>query len=76
MRRILNQAANATAKHKGDIFEILIAAIDAPRLGHEQTIGIIADKLCRPIWKIPHIGVHYQTTPRGQQNVKQKRTQK
>jgi hypothetical protein len=51
MRRILNQAANAAAKHKGSIFEILYRRY-VPRLGHNQTIGIIAHKLCRLIWKI------------------------
>ena len=46
MRRILNQAANAAAKLKGSIFEILYCRC-VPRLGHNQTIGIIAHKLCR-----------------------------
>jgi hypothetical protein len=51
MRRILNQAANAAAKHKGSIFQILYGRY-VPRLGHNQTIGIIAHKLCRLVWKI------------------------
>jgi hypothetical protein len=51
MRRILNQAANAAAKLKGSIFEILYHRC-VPRLGHNQTIGIIAHKLCRLVWKI------------------------
>jgi transposase len=46
MRRILNQAANAAVKYKGSIFEILYRRY-VPRLGHNQTIGIIAHKLCR-----------------------------
>jgi transposase len=46
MRRILNQAANAAVKHKGSIFQILYDRY-VPRLGHNQTIGIIAHKLCR-----------------------------
>jgi hypothetical protein len=41
MWRILNQAANAAAKHKGSIFEILYRRY-VPRLGHNQTTGIIA----------------------------------
>jgi hypothetical protein len=39
MRRILNQAANAAAKHKGSIFQILCGRY-VPRLGHNQTIGV------------------------------------
>src|SRR5499427_5311031 len=53
MRRILNQAANAAVKYKGSIFEILYRRY-VPRLGHNQTIGIIAHKLCRLVWKILH----------------------
>ena len=30
-----------------------------PRLGHAQTIGAIAHRLCRLIWKILHEGVRY-----------------
>ncbi len=59
MRRILNQAANAAVKHKGSIFEILYRR-HVPRLGHNQTIGLIAHRLCRLIWKILHQGVRYQ----------------
>ena len=40
MRRILNQAANAAAKSKGTIFEIVYRRLDS-RLGHNQTIGAI-----------------------------------
>src|ERR1700740_635409 len=47
MRRILNQAANAAVKHKGSIFQILYRRY-IPRMGHNQTIGIIAHKLCSP----------------------------
>ena len=59
MRRILNQAANAAAKCKGSIFEILYRRY-VPRLGHNQTIGAIAHRLCRLIWKILHQGVRYE----------------
>src|SRR5437667_7421862 len=59
MRRILNQAANAAAKHKGSIFQILYGRY-VPRLGHNQTIGIIAHKLCRLVWKILHQGIRYE----------------
>jgi hypothetical protein len=41
MRRILNQAANAAAKSKGTIFEIVYRRL-VSRLGHNQTIGAIA----------------------------------
>jgi transposase len=58
MRRILNQAANAAVKHKGSIFELLYRRY-VPRLGHNQTIGVIAHRLCRLIWKILHQGVRY-----------------
>jgi hypothetical protein len=53
MRRILNQAANAAVKYKGSIFEILYRRY-VSRLGHNQTIGVIAHRLCRLIWKILH----------------------
>jgi hypothetical protein len=44
MRRILNQAANAAAKSKGTIFEIIYRRL-VSRLGHNQTIGAIAHRL-------------------------------
>jgi transposase len=76
MRRILNQAANAAVKHKGSIFQILYRRY-VPRMGHNQTIGIIAHKLCRLIWKILHLGVHYQEQgPQVSEICKQKRTQR
>jgi transposase len=59
MRRVLNQAANAAVKLKGSIFEILYRRY-VPRLGHNQTIGLIAHRLCRLIWKILHQGVRYE----------------
>jgi transposase len=59
MRRILNQAANAAVKHKGSIFEVLYRRY-VPRLGHNQTIGVIAHRLCRLIWKILRQGVRYE----------------
>jgi transposase len=59
MRRILNQAANAAVKYKGSIFQILYRRY-VPRLGHNQTIGVIAHRLCRLIWKILHHGVRYE----------------
>jgi len=46
MRRILHQAANAAVKRKGSLFEILYRRY-VPRLGHNQTIGVIAHRLCR-----------------------------
>jgi transposase len=59
MRRILNQAANAAAKSKGTIFEIVYRRL-VSRLGHNQTIGAIAHRLCRLIWIILHRGVRYE----------------
>ena len=76
MPRILNQAANSAVKLKGSIFEILYRRC-VPRLGHNQTIGIIAHKLCRLVWKILHRGIRYEE--RGQEvskASKQKRTRK
>jgi transposase len=59
MRRILNQAANAAVKSKGTIFEIVYRRLIS-RLGHNQTIGAIAHRLCRLIWIILHCGVRYE----------------
>jgi transposase len=59
MRRILNQAANAAARTKGSIFEIVYRR-SVPRLGHNQAIGAIAHRHCRLIWLILHQGVRYE----------------
>ena len=59
MRRILNQAANAAVKYKGSVFEILYRRY-VTRLGHNQTIGVMAHRLCRLIWMILHQGVRYE----------------
>lgn len=59
MRRILNQAANAAVKYKGSLFAVLYRRY-VPRLGHNQTIGVIAHRLCRLIWKILHQGLRYE----------------
>ena len=59
MRRLLNQAANAAVRCKGGIFQALYRRY-VPRLGHNQTIGIIAHRLCRLVWKILHQGVRYE----------------
>src|SRR5262249_51174962 len=50
MRRLLNQAANAAVKCTGSIFQVLYRRY-VPRLGHNQTVSIIAHRLCRLIWK-------------------------
>jgi hypothetical protein len=65
MRRILNQyqCANAAVRTKGSIFEIVYRRL-VLRLGHNQTIGAIANRLCRLIWIILHRGVRYEE--RGQ----------
>ena len=76
MRRILNQVGNAAVKLKGSIFEILYRRY-VPRLGHNQTIGVIAHKLCRLVWKILHQGVRYEERgPAVSKVSKQKRTQR
>lgn len=59
MRRLLNQAANAAVKYKGSVFQMLYRRY-VPRLGHHKTIGVIAHRLCRLIWKILHQGVRYE----------------
>ena len=59
MRRVLNQCANAAVRVKGSIFEIVYRRL-APRLGHNQTIGAIAHRLCRLIWMILHQGIRYE----------------
>jgi transposase len=59
MRRILNQAANAAVKCKGSIFEIVYRRL-VLRLGHNKTIGAIANRLCQLIWIILHNGVRYE----------------
>jgi hypothetical protein len=74
MRRILNQAANAAIKQPGSIFQVLYRRY-VPRLGHKQTIGVIAHRLCRLIWKILHQGVRYEERgPTLSQRSKQRRT--
>jgi len=59
MRRVLNQCANAAARTKGSIFEIVYRR-SVPRLGHNQTIGAIAHRHCRLIWLILHQAVRYE----------------
>ena len=59
MRRILNQAANAAIKRKGSIFEIMYRRL-VSRLGHNQTIGVVANRLCHLIWIILHNCVPYE----------------
>jgi transposase len=74
MRRILNQSANAAVMAKGSIFEVVYRRM-VPRLGHAQTIGAIAHRLCRLIWKILHQGVRYEERgPVVSSKSKQKRT--
>ena len=74
MRRLLNQAANAAARTKGSIFEIVYRRW-VPRLGHNQAIGAIAHRQCRLIWLILHQGVRYEERgPAVTKQSKQKRT--
>jgi transposase len=64
MRRLLHQVANAGARTKGSIFEIVYRRL-VPRLGHNQTIGAIAHRQCRLIWLILHEGVRYEERGSG-----------
>ena len=74
MRRVLNQTANAAARAKGSIFEIVYRR-SVPRLGHNQTIGAIAHRQCRLIWLILHQGVRYEERgPAVTKQSKQRRT--
>jgi len=74
MRRILNQTANAAARTKGSIFEIVYRR-SVPRLGHNQAIGAIAHRQCRLIWLILHQGVCYEERgPAATKQSKQRRT--
>ena len=74
MRRLLNQAANAAARTKGSIFEVVYRR-SVPRLGHNQAIGAIAHRQCRLIWLILHQGFrHKERGPAVSKQSKQKRT--
>ena len=74
MRRLLNQAANAAAKHKGSIFEIVYRRL-VPRLGHNKTIGAIAHRIFPLIWMILNKGVRYQERgPAVSENSRRART--
>ena len=76
MRRLLNQSANAAARTKGSLFEIVYRR-SVPRLGHNQTIGAISHRQCRLIWLILHQGVRYEERgPAVTKQSKQKRTAK
>ena len=59
MRRILDRPANAAIKAKGSIFESVYRRT-VPRLGHNLTIGVVAHRQCRLIWKILHQGIRYE----------------
>jgi hypothetical protein len=57
-------------------FEILYRRY-VPRLGHNQTIGMIAHRLSRLVWKILHRGITYEERrPEVKKTSKQKRTRK
>src|SRR6202007_2240338 len=74
MRRLLNQAANAAARTKGIIFEIVYGR-SVLRLGHNQAIGAIAHRQCRLIWLLLHQGVRDEDRgPAVTKQSKQKRT--
>ena len=59
---------------KGPFFEIAYRRL-VSRLGHNQTIGAIAHRLCHLIWIILHRGVAYEERgPSVNARSKQKRT--
>jgi transposase len=74
MRRLLNQAANAAARTKGSIFEIVYRR-QVTRMGHNQAIGVIAHRLCQLIWILLHRKVRYEERgPAVTERSKRKRT--
>jgi len=58
MRRILNQAAQASVKKKGSHFQAEFRRL-LPRLGYNGAIWAVAHRLCRLVWKILHKKVEY-----------------
>src|SRR3989475_9241385 len=76
MRRLLNPAANAAARTKGSIFEIVYRR-SVPRLGHNQAIGTIAHRQSRLIGLDLHPAARYeQRGPAVTKRSKQLRTSK
>jgi hypothetical protein len=76
MRRLLNQCANTAVKTKGSIFEIVYHR-QVPRMELNQTIGVIAHRLCRLIWILLHRQVRYeQRGPAVIECRKRKRTER
>lgn len=74
MRRVLNQAANAAARTKGSIFDIVYRR-KVTRMGHNQAIGVIAHRLCQLIWILLHRKVRYEERgPAVTERSKRKRT--
>jgi hypothetical protein len=72
VRRILNQAANAAAKHKGSIFQILYGRY-VPRLAHNQTIwNNCPQTLPLGLEDLAPRNPLRRTRPRGQQNLQAK----
>ena len=59
MRRLLNQAAWASAKTKDSHFQHLFRRL-VPRLGVKKAIVAVAHHLLKVIWKILHHHVDYQ----------------
>ena len=58
-RRLLNQVAHAAVKANGTLFELRYRRYGL-RLGHQQTIGLIAPRLGRLIWLVLHQSVRYE----------------
>ena len=76
MRRILNQTANAAARTKGSIFEIVYRR-QVARMGHKKAIGVIAHRLCALIWLLLHRKVGYEERgPAVTESSRRKRTRR
>jgi hypothetical protein len=58
LRRILNQAAHAAVRKKGNHFQLLFQRL-LPRLSYKGAIWVVAHRLCRLVWKVLHERVRY-----------------
>jgi transposase len=68
--------AEVGVKSTGSIFQALYRRY-VLRHGHKQTIGIIAHRLCRLVWKILHQGVRYEERgPAMNERSKRRRAQR
>ena len=71
MRRLLAEAAQAAVKKKGSPFQNVFRRF-LPKLGYQGALWVVAHRLARLVWKIPHDGVSYlapgpETNPQARQ---------